>query len=63
MNEKHAKKVRFYELDGENKLTAISQMLSFKKKNDWPYGANWKNEEDIRSDLEQDYNPDDHFSF
>lgn len=56
-------KVKFSELDGENKLTAISQMFNFKTKNNWPNGAIWENEEDVTADLEQDYNADEHFSF
>ena len=56
-------KVNFTDLDGENKLTAVSQMFKFKQQNDWPSGAIWESEDDVRKDLEQDYNPDEHFSF
>lgn len=57
------KKVTFRQLDAENKLTAVSQMFTFKKDKNWPNGAIWSSEDDLRTDLEQDYNPDDHFSF
>lgn len=57
------KKVLFYELDGENKLTAISQMFTFNKSHNFPHGALWENEDDISEDLEQGYDPNEHFSF
>lgn len=57
------KKVKFSQLDAENKVTAVSQMFYFKQKNNWPNGAVWNSEEDLRTDLEQDYKPDEHFSF
>lgn len=63
MKYSQTKKVRFSELDGENRLAALTQMLNFKIKNDWPYGATWQNEEDIKTDINKDYNPDEHFSF
>lgn len=57
------KKVNFRELDAENKVTAVSQMFYFKQQNNWPSGAVWSNEEDLNVDLEQDFNPDEYFSF
>lgn len=57
------KKITFSQLDAENKATAVSQMFYFKEKNNWPNGAMWSSEEDLRADLEQDYKPDEHFSF
>lgn len=57
------KKVLFYELDGENKLTAVTQMFNFQKNNNWPNGAVWNSEEDVTSDLEVDWNPNEYFSF
>lgn len=57
------KKVKFSQLDAENKVTAVSQMFYFKQKNNWPNGAVWNSEEDLCTDLEQDYKPDEHFSF
>lgn len=57
------KKVTFRELDTENKLTAVSQMFAFKEKNNWPSGAVWSSEEDLWTDLEQDWNADEYFSF
>lgn len=57
------KKVTFSQLDAENKLTAVSQMFYYKQQNNWPNGAVWNSEDDLRTDLEQDYKPDEHFSF
>jgi hypothetical protein len=57
------KKVNFSELDTENKSTAVSQMFYFKEKNNWPNSAVWNIEDDVRTDLEQDYKPDEYFSF
>lgn len=57
------KKVAFSQLDVENKLTAVSQMFSFKSEKNYPNGAIWNSEEDVQEDLEQDYNPDENFSF
>ena len=57
------KKVKFYDLDGENKLTALSQMLSLSRKYNWPGNIWWESEESIQSDLKQDYKPDENFSF
>lgn len=57
------KKVLFCELDGENKLTAITQMFSFKKSKAYPNRALWEFEDDILEDLEQGYDPNEHFSF
>lgn len=57
------KKVTFRQLDAENKETAVSQMFAFKKDKNWPSGAIWNSEEDLRTDLEQDWNPDEYFSF
>lgn len=57
------KKVPFRQLDTENKLTAVSQMFYFKEKNNWPSGAVWSSEEDVWYDLEQDFDPNEYFSF
>lgn len=54
---------KFYQLDGEQKLQAISQMFCFKQQNNWPNGAIWESEDDLIADLDQGYNPDDHFTF
>lgn len=57
------KKVLFFELDMEQKIDAIQQMMGFKTKYNHPSGAIWNNEEDLRKDLENDYDPNEHFSF
>lgn len=57
------KKVKFFELDGENKLTAISQMFNFYNKNKYPNSVIWESEQNIIDELEQDYKPDENFSF
>lgn len=56
-------KVQFYELDMEQKISAVDSMFLYKKKHDYPFGADWPTIEDLRWDLEQGYCPDDHFSF
>lgn len=57
------KKVTFRQLDAENKLTAVSQMFAFKEQKNYPSGAVWSSEEDLRTDLEQGMSPDEYFSF
>lgn len=61
------KKVRFRELDIENKLTAVSQMLAYNRGNNqirnYPSGVTWSNEDEVWDDLKQDWNPDEYFSF
>lgn len=56
-------KVTFRSLDMENKLTAISQMFAFKKAKNWPNGAIWDSEDDLQTELQQDFNADEYFSF
>lgn len=56
-------KVKFYQLDTENKLTAVTQMLHLSKTYNYCLEGTWKNEGSVWADLEQDYNPDEHFSF
>lgn len=54
---------KFSELDGEQKLEAIYEMLHLSKTYNFPGNTWWENEDSIAADLEQDYNPDDHFYF
>lgn len=56
------KKVKFFELDAENKDAALIKLLSLSQTYNFP-GNTWKDEDSLREDLKQDYNPDDHFSF
>lgn len=57
------KKVKFYELDGENKLTALDQMFSIHKKNAPVDGLYWKSADHIGQYIEGGYSIDDDFSF
>lgn len=56
-------KVKFFELDLENKDQAVIDMFSYKEKKDWPNGAIWENEDDVREDLATGFAPDEYFSF
>lgn len=54
---------KFFELDGEQKLEAAHQMFSLSKKYNWPCNIYWESEENLKNDLEDDYDPDNHFTF
>lgn len=57
------KRVKFFELDAENKLIAVQHMFSFQQRNNWPAGVTWESEEDLKTSLEQDFDPNQYFSF
>lgn len=52
--------MKFSELDAEQKLSALGQMFTHKWAESHIF---WQTEEDVVNDLEQGYNPDDHFTF
>ena len=61
--EQELRKVKFADFDGEQKLFAITKMYNLYVKNNWPNGATWESEEAIKEDLENDFNPEDYFTF
>lgn len=57
------KSVKFHELDAENKMTAISQILSLSNQYNYPNATTWESEQQLLDDIENGYNPGWHFTF